>query len=288
MKKLIFPFLLAALTAFEGKAVEPSDTTTRVFENPASVSVTNADGVTTVRVRDAAATYTYTSDTQGAQVSPAQTGSNTGSNVDVTLPFEKNKKWHKVRMPVLANIFGGWVHPVDGEPWLKNGWEIGIGQAVGVDWQPWRLGPTFSTGLGFSWRFLLAQNDTYYCKVGEVVVGLPYAENQVRDYSRLKLFNFQVPLLVNQNIYRDFGIQLGAIMNFNTYATATTQMLVDGVQTHVCYKGLHQRFVTFDLFAAIGFMDDCGIYVRYSPMQPFEDGMGPRMHTLAVGAMIGF
>lgn len=293
MRKFAKALLGAALAAWccpQAGAEEPD--TIKVVGNPSHVVVALQGGTTTVTVVEGdAERFTYTAVSEDTKESPDGDAPEQAEPVDdwtPTLPFLNTDGWKRTRTVGLGGIYGGWLHPFDCDAWLKGGWEAGVARVIGVNYQPWRRGPVFGTGAGVAFRTLLAQDWAHYAKEGDALVGLPYAEGERRDNSRLTTFGFDVPLTISQNIVRDFGVTVGAVVNFNTYASAVTQLSRGGARYKTEYRGLRQRFVTFDLVAMLGWTHDFNVYFRYSPMQPFQDGMGPRMKTLSVGASIGF
>ena len=75
---------------------------------------------------------------------------------------------------------------------------------------------------------------------------------------------------------------------FNTYTTANSSWQQGDVESKLSIKNLHQRLLTVDAIARIGFRDCMAFYVRYSPMSQFKPHHGPQYDSVAIGMSLGF
>lgn len=206
-----------------------------------------------------------------------------------SLPFLRESKSPKAfRSIMFGNTYFGAAIPVDCENGMRGSVELGISDLFGVSYTPADRGFSVSIGAGFGYRLLtLAKGKILNCEKQRL--SIIQADPSVTDTkSRIRSFSIHVPLMLTQKIYRTFGISAGAIVNFNTYTTATTSYTTDNTTRKETFKGLHQRFLTVDFMAAIGSVGNAGLYLKYSPMQLFEKGYGPRFNCISTGITFGF
>lgn len=161
--------------------------------------------------------------------------------------------------------------------------ELGIG--LTHDWHPFGKQNEWSIGYGIDWRSYRSDNDTYWTKEGDLLtLTTPYAAKQSETETGLNMFSLQFPLLYTHYFdkHRDWAITLGAIVNWNVYATATREYEENDEEYDVSTKKIGQRPFTVDAYLKIT-NPVIPIYCKYSPMTFFKDGRGPKMHQLNFG-----
>lgn len=214
-------------------------------------------------------------------------------SIPTNFPFAKKSR-RTISFDVLKNIYVGVSIPTAGDDAISTSYECGIAQVAGITYCPTGQGFSTSIGIGFGTRqFSVKEN--YYLQSGldRVLNVIPKEENQGKCTSRISSFYLQVPILFSQRIYKSFGVSFGAIVNLNTYTTANTKYKLNTGSDNEVYnkekfKGLHQRPLTVDLMATIGFVDSVGAFVRYSPMEMFENGYGPKVKSITAGITFNF
>lgn len=281
---------VVAMTAATSAQTVAEPDTIAVLSDASRVSVTRTDTNTVITVTGADnapdAYYEFTAD-HGTPVTDML--SLKDPDWSPAFPFTSSRRRHSVyKTTWFANTVVGASVPLSASAGMQASFEGGFMSVVAANWQPWRQGPTLSVGAGLLLKmFAVGDGMRFECD-GRHLMLVPVGDG-VRDYgSRLQMFSFTVPVTLRQNIYRLFGVTLGAVINFNSYAKAGTHYTTaDNCRYDATFKGLHQRLVTVDLMAAAGY-DDVGVYVRYSPSRLFSDGWGPRMRSLSVGLILAF
>ena len=139
-----------------------------------------------------------------------------------------------------------------------------------------------SVGLGFDWRNYRMKNDTRFMLVGEEVVGLgTFPQGASPKFSRVKTFSINVPLLYSHKFDKDWGIGLGGVINWNTYASIKTSFKQDGGSHKFVDKHIGQRKFTVDAMAVL-YNPLFDIYVKYSPQDVLKEP-SVNFHALTVG-----
>ena len=211
-------------------------------------------------------------------------------NIITNFPFSTtNRKREKIEYDLAKNIFFGITAPVSGNDALSTSIELGIGQLGGITYSPTCQGFSISTGVGFGFKqFSVKSSHLLASGSDRVLRVVPATEEQKDCSSRIQSFYFQIPVLFTQKIYRSFAISVGAIANFNTYTIASSKYHNGNKYQEETYKGLHQRPVTIDLAAAIGFTSSVAAYVKYTPMEMFQNGYGPKVKNISAGITLNF
>lgn len=94
------------------------------------------------------------------------------------------------------------------------------------------------------------------------------------------MFSLSGALLFEQRLGKDFGIALGPVINFNTYASIKTRYKKDGGKFKDVEKDINQRKVTFDFMGVIK-TPEIDLYLKYSPNSVLKDGV--RFRSLTFG-----
>lgn len=218
--------------------------------------------------------------------------SSSSSVWDITLPFTKSqgskRRASRFSLGFFEGTYIGASLPVDDCSGMQAGWEMGINNLAGIYYRPWQSGFAVSLGLGLGYQSANVGGGWYLGCDRQILTVRPNDEAYDEASSRLHLLRVHVPLLLTQHICSDFVVQVGGILNLNAYMKATTKIKADGVTYKNSFEALHQRFATVDLFASVQVWDATGVYVRYAPMQVFDNGYGPRYDTVSFGLFIGF
>lgn len=212
------------------------------------------------------------------------------------LPFTKTaarKKSHRRSNPTFdafCDIYAGGVIPTEADRgFSRAGWEIGMLNVFKAEWRLSRSGTALSLGLGWQYRtFNIGDGMMLSRGEGGRLDLSPIDGDYDRTRSRINSFAFQMPLLLSQKIYKAFTVELGGVAMFNTYTTGSSSWSKDNISSKTGIKDLHQRLLTVDAIARIGWRDILAFYVRYSPMSQFKPQHGPQYDSVAVGMSIGF
>lgn len=150
-----------------------------------------------------------------------------------------------------------------------------------------------SVGLGFGWRnFRTTTGMRLVRSVDGPIAYLPFADDVTPKYSRLKVFSLSVPVLYTVNFslprLKNMGLQLGPVINFNTHASIESRWLdADGRKQTQSIKNPGQRRVSVDLYGALRFCSDVGVYVRYSPQSMLRHSPAVDFTPLSTGIVFG-
>ena len=171
---------------------------------------------------------------------------------------------------------------------VRNSMEIGIRNVIGLRWSIGRWVPSFSIGLGFSYRFYGAADGFVYSKEGSRLVLTPVEDGFRKKDSRLDVLTFQIPLMLTQRLGNHAKLSLGAVACLNTYAEAKSVCKEGDIKHSITYKGLQQRLFTTEIVGSIGVWDFVGIYASWSPITLFQAPYGPQLKSWSLGATLIF
>ncbi|MCM1520786.1 MAG: hypothetical protein NC098_08380 [Lachnoclostridium sp.] len=286
MRKLFISLAITAVAMNVSAATESADTV-KVIGSASNITVTSSpDGTKlTIKNPDGSEDYTYT---YTVKTSPVTTPDSTA--IDFRLPFESKKdirprRWSFTTMGIYCG--GSMSH--DAVKGVGNGWELGIASLFGVRYSPTRSGFSINTGLGFGYRKMSINDGMQLDSEGRGrLVLVPSAENQQKTSSRIEMFTLHIPVMLRQTTWTGGAITAGALLNLNTYAVGFTRYMIDNRQITHTFKHLHQQMFTVDLIAAVTLVEDLGVYLRWSPSNPFKSSYGPTYGCLSIGGCISF
>ena len=210
--------------------------------------------------------------------------------LNANFPFTHNQNRKEViEYDVARNIYFGIAAPCEGNKAISTSIELGIMQLGGITYTPTCQGFSISTGLGFGYRQYSLKSDFFLESGSDRILSVIPADSEISDCSsRIGSFYLQIPVLLTQKIYHKFAISGGAILNFNTYTTATTKFKSDNTYFEHTFKGSHQKPITIDLYATVGFKDAVGAFVRYTTSKMFDNGFGPDVKSITAGITLNF
>lgn len=293
MKNLFISLMLSPLLSVAQSIPEPPDTI-KMIKNPEKVTVTRTSETTLIQV-DTPTDYGSNTFTYEVTVA-ADSDNDLDPTIDFEIPFGIGKKKEEKRVHkklqtsgfLMGNVYFGQRFNYSDKGNVKNSYEIGVRNLVGIRWSHGHYTPSFSIGFGFGAQRYAAQKGFMYAKDGSNLILIPAEEcSRVRS-TDLQVWNFQVPILFTLPIGRDVEFAAGAVGCFNTYARARTELDFGDYKTTILYKGLQQRLFTTELTASIGVCDILGVYASWSPMTLFQAPYGPQLKSWSIGATINF
>ncbi len=276
-------FVMAAQLTQAAMPVEAD--TVKVITDARRVVVTKEGGSTAVTVTmpsdNGDLDYVYVSNVDSSSFSPGRW------NLD--FPFSGGSDdMRKVVPTVMRGMYWGWRFNYSDKGVVKNGFELGVSDVIGVEFRPWGPATRFRIGLGFGMLRYLAREGTVYSRQGDALAFTGAPEGCKVEHSRLDSWTFSVPFVFTQKVYKDLGFSLGATVNFNTYATASTKLTAGEQSSTVTHKGLNQRLLTVDFIATAGLVEGIGVYCRWSPVTAFQGAYGPAFRSVSVGLSLNF
>ncbi len=286
MKKLLLIALLAVGSLATLRAQEAADTVISI-SRPGTVVITSTPGLNTVTVTGIPGHPDYHYEYSVKVDNEASAAPESDS---FSLPFmSKGNTWRRFAITGFNDIYFGAVIPMDEPDGVKTFLEGGVMSVIGAEVQPWRRGPNLRIGFGFSIKTMVV-SDGYRLDMPDAdrLAIVTADEDVTPGRSRIHNFALTFPITLRQNIYKDFGVTVGCVLNLNTYTTASASWDVDNRHYKESYKGLNQRFFSVDLVGALGLADNTCVMVKYSPNSWFRKGYGPEFKTITVGLGIGF
>lgn len=209
---------------------------------------------------------------------------------DFNIPFiKKEMPEHRHRNEVLVGGLGiGWVTALN----APEGMNVDMGASYEfmgptIEWRyyPNYTGLSFSWGVGVNWKNYRMTGLTRFVKEDNQVKLADYPEGAEVKFSRLKVFSWTMPFMLNYDITRKIDFSVGPVINFNTHASLKTRYTLDGKKVKETAKDLHQSRVTVDLLATFS-VGSIGIYAKYSPCKVLNTDFGPDFRGFSAGMTI--
>lgn len=286
--------LLLATMAISCFGKETTDTV-KVINSPRSVIVTQSGTTTTIEAvfisKDSLVQETYQYEVN-IKSQNKETTDSFPDNWGMDLPFmhsdsKKGPKDKSLRKCIVGarHIYWGWRFNYEDKGNVKNCFELGIRDLIGVAWS--RRGSEFEIGLGFGVKRLLAQDGYMYDGSDGQIHILPVSDGMTQKLSRLDVSCIHVPVLFNQKIGSVATFTVGGVLNFNVYARGETGLLAGNLKIKNTYKGLHQNFFTPELMAAFH-LEGIGLYSSWSPIELFKKPYGPSVKGWSIGIELFF
>ena len=278
---ILVAFMALGLSAY-GNDVD----TIRVINNPGRVVITEKNGTVSVQVKDESgdASKDYKYDVRRSSSSLKLEDYDDDDE-------DADKKWDLF----VGGLYVGWGHSnghdaAKGATGLSR--EVGILNLLGVSYN-FNPRSSLSLGAGVAGKWYNLKSEYLFEEPdpanhpGMLTVNRNWPAGASKTKSTFSNVMVQFPLLYHQGFGKKFNIMVGPVLNWNVYATNDNIFDVDRTTTKTSTKGMHQRKVTVDGIIGVGHRA-VGVYFRYSPMNIFENGYGPKINnTWTLGLMIG-
>lgn len=294
MNYRILTLLIHLITAFFGCLAQEATDTVKVIENAGSIVVVAKNGQTSLNAEfpdkynkemlhyQYEVTITNESDTHNVEYF--------SDNWGLDVPFVKDKHIratdNKVRrcFAAVRRAYWGWRFNYGHKGNVKNSWEISIPDFIALAWK--KRGAEFEIGAGFGMSRYSSMDGFFYEKSDDQLILSHLPEEINKKESSLSIGSFHIPVLYNQYIGKHCMFSIGAIMNFNTYAKATTKLMTSDKQylTTTC-KGLQQNLFTVDAYASVDLWG-IGLFAKWSPMELFNQKFGPELKGFSIGIQV--
>lgn len=295
MKRIIFLlFLLNIITAVKAQTPEPPDTV-KIIDGATNLTVSRNGDTTLIEVEKST---DLGKDIFSYKVTvEEQDDSDDEPVIDFEIPFGIGKDDRPSSLPkrklqtsffVMGNCYLGQRFNYSDKGNVKNSYEVGVRNMIGIRWSHGGCTPSFSIGLGYGAQCYSAQKGFMYVREGSRLLLVPVGEGMKVSSTDLQVFTFQIPLLFTIPIGRDVEFVAGAVGCFNTYARAKSELEIGNTKYKTTYKALQQRLFTAELTSSLGVCDILGVYASWSPMTLFQAPFGPRLKSWSIGAVINF
>lgn len=228
----------------------------------------------------AMSTLTYAQDSDNKDTSMSLTNGWQNNLPKVTISDDE------VDMEATAHLGIGFVSPHNVSTGLDfpfgKSWEIFFTPIVFELYMNKVKGDLISLGVGFDWRNYRMTNDTRFLPAADGSVALgAYPEGAKPQFSRVKVFSLNFPLLYEHKFNRQWGLGIGPVFNLNTYGSIKTRYKKDGEKHKLMEKNIGQRKFTVDaMFILENPIVD--LYLKYSPMDVLKDN-DVNFQSLSIG-----
>ncbi|MDR0748545.1 MAG: PorT family protein [Tannerellaceae bacterium] len=143
------------------------------------------------------------------------------------------------------------------------------------------------TGAGMRWSRYRLDENKYFKEVGGITSLHNAPEGIHYSASKLNITSLTIPLLLEwQGRYsrHDFFVSAGAagVVKTASSSRVTYRNEAGKKQKEKVDGGMNIRPVTMDFLFQAG-CNWLGVYARYSPMELFESGKGPKVHPVSIG-----
>ncbi|MDE7386598.1 MAG: hypothetical protein K2N28_05625 [Muribaculaceae bacterium] len=297
LKRLFTILFLATVSAATVNAQEiASVDTIKVIENARNITISYTDSATVLTV-DSPTTgnsfdrYTYTVSRLNDSKKPERLQSS--DDMMFKLSFlnrnEPKTSARKIKryFTGLRYIYWGWNFNYNYKSGIKNSYEFGCADLIGVDWLTSKY-TTLGVGLGFGYNRVTTTNKALFCMDGDRLSTIAAPADADVDFARWDTWRIQLPLMFKQRLYKDFAIGVAAIVNFNVYSSATNRYHVEHTRITNMITGIKQRLLTADAMLTIGLSDAIGIYGKWSPFTTMQPSNGPAFRNFSIGVTINF
>lgn len=217
------------------------------------------------------------------------------NNWSLTMPFSRrgktNESYPKNDIIIGGLGFGGVSAPGGpGNMDINKGksWEIMMLYVLAYQ-RKFTPNDFLRVGIGVDWKnYRLDDNLRYYkAEDGTMTIGT-YGEAVSKQSSRIKTFAWTVPVTYKRNLYRSLWLSVGAVLNFNTYASVKTKYRIGDVKYEYFDDNIRQNVVTCDMLASVSYAGIFGIYVKYTPCDVLKSSTGLEFKSLSAGVVFGF
>lgn len=171
---------------------------------------------------------------------------------------------------------------------INNSFEYGILNVAAFEYNTDK-GQLLSVGVGFGGkRFSLKRPYMFQREDdGHALNVTTYPQDAVKRNSRLYVHTMHFPLLLRQELFKNWHITVGGIINWNYRVDATNHYKLYNTNYDISQHSLKQNKCTFDWIAGVDFKG-IGLYCRYCPAKVLKNNYGPRIHdTWSMGITLG-
>lgn len=294
--KNIITILAAVIVAFSATAKESVKPDTLYKNNSTSTMIIteDPDGVTLDikshdKENDARIRLVEYSDNSSVSIDQHTSRFQTFSYTNCAVGIKANSHWDAVCGGLNIGLVNALNQPGDMRLQWSKSFEIGWVNAFAVRYSH-RMA-SVSLGIGFDWRNYNTTSHTHYMTpvaAGTGVATVPYPDGVKSGNSRIKVFSLGFPLLYTQRIpHSTLSLTAGGIFNLNTHASLLTHYTdTDGNSIEEFSQNVHRRRFSWDLYGAIKFYNNVGLYVRYSPQSVLYGRDVPKFNPLSVGVTL--
>ena len=285
MKKILFAAFL--LSCFFAKASAETENDTLVIEKPSKVRIETCDSMQRIVINgskdDDYFHYTQSISLKSSNDVRRDIKSKNFNTIVFHKKDGKPSKWEgsghlNIGLGTLLNT------PDDYKFKIWPSFEIGLNTMV--DYRPFGKKNVWSIGFGIDWRNYSVNKKIFIEKDDNgFLIPTKYTNGEKHCSASINMFSLQIPIMYTHYFgdEDDWGISLGGIINFNTYARVNRQFELNDCEYDIDVKKIGQRPITIDGIAIIHIPSVFDVYCKYCPMEMFKDGRGPEAKQLSFG-----
>ncbi|MCR4851989.1 MAG: hypothetical protein K5893_00170 [Prevotella sp.] len=297
MKKLQTTILALAISvpAFSsiGEDFANDDNDTLIVISPRKVTVITNDSLQTVRIegRHDDYNFNYENTIQLVDSNYVSTLSLNSDRWDFSLPIGKKDEDNYYENVVTSNIGVGGCMALN----APDNMDVSMNSSFEIFWTiaQWNFTPkgthhTFSMGVGVDWRnYRMSGGSWRFSKPDDDHVDIvPYGVADIRkQFSRIKVFSVQVPLLYGYRFANNFGLKAGPVLNLNVHSSLKTSYKSNGEKFKESINNAHANLFTIDFMGIIS-NPIIDFYIKYSPCNVLKTSKAPKFQSLSVGIYI--
>ncbi len=269
--------------------IQATDNDTLIVNNPRKVTVITDDSLQTIRIegRNDDPNFHYENTIQLVDSNYVSGLTVNSDRWDFSLPIGERRHGKKTENECTTHLGFGWCNALGG----PDNMDIAMGSSWEIFWtiMQWNYTPKgghhiWSTGIGVDWRNYRMKGHWRFDKLpDDNVVIVPYSSEDVHNqFSRIKVFSLQVPLLYRYRIGHGFSLSAGTMLNLNLHSSLKTRYKLNGDKYKDTCNGAQANPVTVDFMGIIS-TPAVSLYVKYSPCNVLKSAHAPKFQSLSVG-----
>lgn len=294
MKQHTFLFLVAALAA--SPVLSAQDTLT--VTSPSKVTVVTSPKSQQVEIfgSEEDPNYYFTTSIEAGPNAVVRTRERLSQGLDFSLPLfgeEKpipgsRKPYGSVDLAISPGFGVSFPGSIEDDAYspMRQAW--GLDFTLGIinaDFHPWGGKSNLYLNFGLEDKSFKIRGDQRYVKGDDGVLGFaPY--DGTPKWSALRIFSWNLSAGYYQHIWKDFGLFVEPVLNFNTGSRIKTKWYdANDRKVKEKVKFGKQKLVTYELMGGIK-IGSVKAYVKYNPGNLLEKGFGPDFATWSVGIIL--
>lgn len=219
-------------------------------------------------------------------------------SINIPLPT-----WNKEFDPHWAGFGMGFANFADGSLHINDVDGVSLRSGNSLEYnlnvfeKSFPIGPrynwAFVTGAGMRWSRYRLNNDQYFQEVDGVTSLHPVWGDFRFKASKLNITSITIPLLLEWQKRRHgdarFFVSAGVVGVIKTCSSSKVVYYDERgkKQKEKMDTGMNIRPVTMDFLVQAG-LHWVGVYAKYSPVELFESGKGPKVHPVSLGLQLHF
>ena len=148
-----------------------------------------------------------------------------------------------------------------------------------------------TTGIGMTWRNVHLGNNTHLVNNNGITVVEPAPTGINYYYSRLRMFDFNLPVYMEVHPLGNnkFYLMGGVLFGINTFSSYKVKYRNDDNRKIKVTEGKDYNVNPFSVSYVLQMgWNDIGVYAKYTPTPLFRNEKGPDVQTFSVGLTLSF